>query len=269
MNQPTSKSEFVAAAGGVNVAKDGASPTDSGSTASWFDHWPYPLWIAHRGAGKRAPENTLAAFRLGASHGYRAFECDVKLSADGVPFLLHDDTLERTTNGSGIAGHQRWSALSRLDAGSWHGRTFSGEPPPSLEAIASFALHNGFAINLEIKPTTGLALETGREVARMAKRLWSKSNSESVASKLGRAPESFARPPLLPLLTSFQPHALQGAREAAPDLPRGLLLSEWHEGWLDQALALGCVAVVAAVDILDAGTIGTLHKHRLRALSYT
>ena len=62
-------------------------------------HWPYPLWIAHRGAGKLAPENTLAAFRLGAAHGYRAFECDVKLSADGVPFLLHDAELDRTSNG--------------------------------------------------------------------------------------------------------------------------------------------------------------------------
>jgi len=65
--------------------------------------WPYPRWIAHRGAGKLAPENTLAAFRLGAAHGYRAFECDVKLSADGVPFLLHDATLERTTSGRGPA----------------------------------------------------------------------------------------------------------------------------------------------------------------------
>ena len=59
--------------------------------------WPYPRAIAHRGAGKLAPENTLAAFREGARHGYRAFECDVKLSADGVPFLLHDATLDRTT----------------------------------------------------------------------------------------------------------------------------------------------------------------------------
>ena len=68
--------------------------------------WPYPRWIAHRGAGKLAPENTLAAFRLGAQHGYRMFECDAKLSADGVPFLLHDATLERTTNGQGRAGDQ-------------------------------------------------------------------------------------------------------------------------------------------------------------------
>ena len=66
--------------------------------------WPYPRWIAHRGAGKLAPDNTLAAFRVGASHGYRAFECDVKLSADGVPFLLHDATLQRTTPEHGMAG---------------------------------------------------------------------------------------------------------------------------------------------------------------------
>ena len=77
--------------------------------------WPYPRWIAHRGAGKLAPENTLAAFRLGAAHGYRMFECDAKLSSDGVPFLMHDATLERTTNGRGTGGaagstvHGRWT----------------------------------------------------------------------------------------------------------------------------------------------------------------
>src|SRR5258706_12150430 len=83
--------------------------------------WPYPRWIAHRGAGKLAPENTLAAFRLGAAHGYRMFECDVKLSADGVAFLLHDATLERTTSGQGTASRLAWSELARLDAGAWHG----------------------------------------------------------------------------------------------------------------------------------------------------
>ncbi|WP_341649744.1 glycerophosphodiester phosphodiesterase family protein [Thauera humireducens] len=65
--------------------------------------WPYPRWIAHRGAGQLAPENTLAAFRLGHAHGYRMFECDVRLSADGVPFLLHDDVLDRTTDGKGVS----------------------------------------------------------------------------------------------------------------------------------------------------------------------
>ena len=73
--------------------------------------WPLPFWIAHRGAGKLAPENTLAAFRVGASQGYRAFECDVKLSRDGVPFLLHDAKLDRTTNARGIAGERDWAEL--------------------------------------------------------------------------------------------------------------------------------------------------------------
>ena len=74
--------------------------------------WPYPKWIAHRGAGKLAPENTLAAFELGAKHGYRMFECDAKLSRDGVVFLLHDEHLQRTTNGTGVAGDRKSTRLN-------------------------------------------------------------------------------------------------------------------------------------------------------------
>ena len=125
-------------------------------------NWPYPRWVAHRGAGKLAPENTLAAFKLGASHGYRMFECDVKLSADGVPFLLHDATLERTTTGKGKGGALPWSQLSQLDAGSWHSRAHAGEPLSSLESIARYCLHNGHFLNIEIKPTPGVERHTGR-----------------------------------------------------------------------------------------------------------
>ena len=110
--------------------------------------WPLPLWIAHRGAGKLAPENTLAAFREGARHGYRAFECDVKLSADDVPFLLHDTELDRTTPECGVASLRPWSELSRTDAGIWHSRAYAGEPLPSLRAIAAFLQANGFALDL-------------------------------------------------------------------------------------------------------------------------
>ena len=104
--------------------------------------WPYPRWIAHRGAGTLAPENTLAAFRKGAEHGYRMFECDAKLSADGVVFLMHDATLDRTTNGHGIGGDHHWQQLSQLDAGSWHSRNFSGEPLPTLANVAQFCIRN-------------------------------------------------------------------------------------------------------------------------------
>lgn len=133
--------------------------------------WPYPRWIAHRGAGKLAPENTLAAFRLGAEHGYRMAECDAKLSADGVVFLMHDATLERTTDGRGIGGEWPWSELARRDAGSWHSRRYAGEPLASLQAVARFCRANGLLLNIEIKPTPGTEYVTGGTVAREAARL--------------------------------------------------------------------------------------------------
>ncbi len=212
--------------------------------------WPYPRWIAHRGAGKLAPENTLAAFRLGAAHGWRAFECDVKLSADDQPFLLHDATLQRTTPAEGTAGALPWAALSQLDAGSWHGRTWAGEPLPTLAAIARYVQANGFALNIEIKPTPGLEAHTGTVVAAEAQRLWA-----------GQA--------LAPLLSSFRPEALAAAREAAPALPRALLIDEPWPGWFDAARGLGCVAVVSNHRLMDAALCDQLHDAGLRALCYT
>jgi glycerophosphoryl diester phosphodiesterase len=212
--------------------------------------WPYPLWIAHRGAGKLAPENTLAAFREGARHGYRAFECDVKLSLDDVPFLLHDTTLERTTCGSGVAGERAWAELSRLDAGSRHSRAYAGEPLATLEAIATFVRANAFALNLEIKPTPGHEVHTGRLVALEVARLW-------------------AGDALVPLLSSFRPEALAGAREGAATLPRALLIDHFWDGWFDAAQSLGCVAVVTEHTMMDAGLIARLRGAGLRALVYT
>ena len=212
--------------------------------------WPYPRWLAHRGAGKLAPENTLAAFRVGAAHGYRMFECDVKLSADDVPFLLHDTTLERTSNGQGSAGAQPWPSLARLDAGSWHGRAYAGEPLPTLEAIARYCLRNGHLLNIEIKPSPGTERHTGEVVAAAAARLWQ-----------GQA--------IPPLLTSFAPEALQGARASAPALPRGLLLDTLRAGWLEQAVALGCVAVVCDHALWDAASTAQARSAGLRCLAYT
>ncbi|WP_090043590.1 glycerophosphodiester phosphodiesterase [Limnohabitans sp. 2KL-27] len=212
--------------------------------------WPYPRWIAHRGAGKLAPENTLAAFRLGAEHGFRMFECDAKLSADGVVFLLHDATLARTTNGHGIGGDLPWHDLSQLDAGSWHSRAFAGEAPPTLEALARFCLANGHLLNIEIKPTPGTEAATGEAVAREAKRLWA-----------GAA--------VPPLLSSFKPEALAAAQQTAPELPRGLLVDTLWDGWFEKAQVLDCVAVVANYALWDAATVARVHGAGMKCLSYT
>lgn len=220
--------------------------------------WPYPRWVAHRGAGKLAPENTLAAFRLGARYGYRMFECDAKLSADGVPFLMHDATLDRTTNarevfGAGpgnVGGDHPWSELAKLDAGGWHSRQYAGEPLPTLENIARFCLANGFLLNIEIKPTPGTEQATGEVVARHAARLWNGA-------------------PVPPLLTSFRPESLQGAMATAPGLPRGLLLDTLWDGWADIAQRLGCIAVVCNHALWDAALVAKVHGAGVRCLSYT
>ncbi|HYD75466.1 glycerophosphodiester phosphodiesterase [Ramlibacter sp.] len=212
--------------------------------------WPYPRWVAHRGAGKLAPENTMAAFRLGAQHGWRMFECDAKLSADGVVFLMHDAELDRTTSGTGLGGDKPWAELSQLDAGSWHSRAHAGEPLPTLENVARFCRANGYFLNIEIKPTPGLELRTGEVVAREAARLW-------------------ADAAVPPLLTSFRPESLAGARDAAPQLPRGLLLDSLWKGWLEMALQLECVALVCNHALWDASTVTQAKSAGLRCLSYT
>jgi glycerophosphoryl diester phosphodiesterase len=212
--------------------------------------WLYPLWLAHRGAGRLAPENTLAAFRFGAHRGFRAFECDVKLSRDGEAFLLHDDTLERTTSGQGSPADVDWADLARLDAGRWHGPPHVGEPLPRFAQIAAFCQANDCALNVEIKPCPGTERETGEAIARAARQLWA----------AGATP---------PLLSSFKPEALAAARDAEPGLPRALLLDELWDGWEDRALALDVVAVVTNWRVMDAPLIARLHGLGWRALVYT
>jgi glycerophosphoryl diester phosphodiesterase len=212
--------------------------------------WPLPRWVAHRGAGRLAPENTLAAFRVGAAHGWRAFECDVKLSADGVPFLLHDATLDRTTRERGLAGQRPWAELTRLDAGGWHSRAYAGEPPPSLEAVAAYVQRNGFALNIEIKPTPGQELDTGRVVGEACLRLWATAGTAL-------------------LFSSFRPEALQGAMQAAPALPRALLLDTLWAGWPDVARGLGCIGIVCNHGLIDAALVAQVHGLGWRLGCYT
>jgi glycerophosphoryl diester phosphodiesterase len=216
--------------------------------------WPYPRWVAHRGAGKLAPENTMSAFRLGAQHGYHFFECDAKLSQDGVLFLMHDATLERTTNGRGTGGALTMGEIAQLDAGSWHSRAYAGEALPTLEALARWCLANHLHLNVEIKPTPGQEEATGRACGELMNRIW-------------------PRDAVPPLFTSFKPEALQGARDVAPHIPRGLLVDKLSDdtGDADLKLALGldCSALVLNHALWDAALVARVHGAGLRCSSYT
>jgi glycerophosphoryl diester phosphodiesterase len=212
--------------------------------------WPYPRLVAHRGAGKVAPENTLTAMRVGHAHGYRMVEFDVKLAADNVSFLLHDATLERTTSGRGRADALLWRELSRLDAGGWHSAKYSGEPLPTLASIARWARAHGVACNIEIKPTPGRERETGAAVALDAATLWRDAE-------------------VPPLLSSFSVDALEAARDAVAPLPRALLLETFPADWLDRLVRLECVAMVANHEALTAGIVKTARAAGHRVLCYT
>jgi len=108
------------------------------------------LILGHRGASGEAPENTLAAFRLALEQGAEGFELDVTLSADGVPVVIHDDTIDRTTNGTGEVARLTLSELKKLDAGSWKSERYAGERIPTLEEV--FLEFGGRAvINVELK----------------------------------------------------------------------------------------------------------------------
>lgn len=214
-----------------------------------MSHWPYPKIVAHRGGGKLAPENTLAAIDTGAHYGHSMIEFDAKLSQDGQIFLLHDDTLERTSNGWGIAGDLRWDQLVNVDAGSWFSSEFAGEPLPLLSQVAARCELHGMMANIEIKPTTGLESETGTAVALAARELW--------------------RGQTAPLLSSFAVEALEAAQQAAPELPRGLLLDSWREDWLELTKRLGCVSIHLNHKLLDETRVAMLKAAGLHILVYT
>jgi glycerophosphoryl diester phosphodiesterase len=215
-----------------------------------FDRWPYPPMLAHRGAGRLAPENTLAAMRLGAAHGYRMVEFDVKLTGDGKPILMHDATLERTTNGRGLAGAATFAEIAQLDAGAWHGPAYAGEPVPTFAAVAAWLRANAMMANVEIKPSPGRERETGAAVAMAAAHAWQGSE-------------------VPPLLSSFAEEALEAALAVLPGLPRALLLDRLPDDWIARLRRLGCVALDANHRVLTREVVARAHGEGFRVLTYT
>jgi glycerophosphoryl diester phosphodiesterase len=116
-----------------------------------------PVVEAHRGDSANAPENTLAAFRAAVALPVRWIELDVHPTQDGVLVVIHDDTVDRTTDGSGAVSDLTGEALRRLDAGSWFDAQFAGERIPTLAEVIDLVGPTGTRLNIEIKsPPPGL-----------------------------------------------------------------------------------------------------------------
>jgi glycerophosphoryl diester phosphodiesterase len=193
------------------------------------------LVVAHRGASALAPENTLAAFRLALENGAPAVECDVHLCADGVPVVIHDDTVDRTTDGTGKVAALPLERLRRLDAGSWHGPAFAGEGIPTLdEALAVCA--GKARLFVEIKMGAGAPLV------------------EATLEAIARAPRTAVA------VISFGPEEVRQVAQRRPDLPLGFLVSAAH------VARHGVPSLVQATADLGAGFVAPHHGAATPAL---
>ncbi|AWP31290.1 glycerophosphodiester phosphodiesterase family protein [Pantoea eucalypti] len=159
--------------------------------------------IAHRGAPLLAPENTLPSFLAAVEHGATWIEVDVKLTKDMHPVIIHDDSVNRTTNGKGYVANLTLDEIRSLEAGVCYGHLFRGVKVPTLAETVGFVLDKGVGLQLEIKPTSGQEVETAEIAIAQLKSLWPASEKKL-------------------FISSFSEISLQVAARLMPDVPRGL-----------------------------------------------
>jgi glycerophosphoryl diester phosphodiesterase len=199
------------------------------------------VW-AHRGASVRAPENTLAAFRAAEAAGADGIELDVHLCADGVPVVIHDETLERTTDGRGPVAAWPLAKLRQLDAGGWFAPEYAGEPLPTLEEVLAWAGER-LRLNVEIKAAPAAL---------------------AVLELLRRYPRARV------LVSSFDHRLLARLRGLAPELPLGFLLdSPFWRGALRRAAACRAQSLHPRHDLVCRPLLAACRRHGLAVHAWT
>jgi glycerophosphoryl diester phosphodiesterase len=168
------------------------------------------------------------------------------LDADGVPVVIHDETLERTTSGHGRVAETNSDQLLRLDAGGRHHRAFAVEPLPTLDQVLALCAELGLWANVEIKPSTGLDVETGRVVAR------------HVAAATGAL-----------LLSSFSTVALCAAASGAPRVPRAVLVEAIPADWRARLAETGALALHSSACALTADALRAVRAEGVALACYT
>jgi glycerophosphoryl diester phosphodiesterase len=206
------------------------------------------MCVAHRGFSGKAPENTLAAVRMALALPYvRWMEIDVQLTRDGVPVVIHDFTLDRTTNGHGKIKNMDYEHLRRLDAGSWKGRTFRGERVPSLEEVLELA-SGRLRLNIELK-TSG-DMYPGLEKAVI----------DLVSSKGMRDDV---------VLTSFDAGALQRIKELDPRFRTGLIYDSRTGDPARKLKELDCSFLSISFARLNPGLAKLLAERGVKTMAWT
>lgn len=211
---------------------------------------PFPFVIGHRGSPRAAPENTLASFRQAARDGATWVEFDVSLTSDARAVIFHDDDLDRTSDGTGPLAMMPFDAVRDLDAGSWFGPDFAGEPVPTLEEALDLFVDLGLSFNMEIKPDRGREVETAEVALAIARECWPAS-----------AP--------VPLISSFSRIAMATAKEVQPGWPRDLLFDRVTEDWKAVGDKLELISFGANHQHLDAEQIAAMQRAGFGVMAYT
>ena len=201
-----------------------------------------PRVIAHRGASAEEPEHTLRAYQRAIDMGADGVECDVRLTRDGVLVCLHDRTVERTSNGSGVVSTMTFADLHRLDFGSWFPATGRGEPAEilTLEQLIEvlLAANRPLELAVETKHPTRYGGKVEREVIALLERFGLRGGKSRAA--------------VTARVMSFSPPALATARRLAPELPAVQLMQRIPAGrrngslWAGATIAGPSVASVKA-----------------------
>jgi glycerophosphoryl diester phosphodiesterase len=178
-----------------------------------------PLTVAHRGYSAIAPENTLAAVEAALRSGAEYVEIDVHSTADGVPVVVHDATVDRTTDGTGEVASLTSGYVTGLDAGAWYSPVYAGQRVPTLDQVLDLLAPSHALLLLEVKGP-----RTRADVARIVETVMSRGLADRV------------------LLQSFDEQVLHDARELAPELRRALLRDELDPDPVAAAKAVGAVS---------------------------
>lgn len=211
---------------------------------------PFPFVIGHRGSPRAAPENTLASFRQAARDGATWVEFDVSLTLDGRAVIFHDDDLDRTSDGTGPLAATSFDALRNLDAGSWFGADFAGEPVPTLEEALELFRSEGLAFNMEIKPDHGREVETAEIALAIARDGWP-----------AEAPT--------PLISSFSRACVATAKEVQPGWPRDLLFDRVPDDWKEVGAQLEVISFGVNQQHLTQDQIAAMHEAGYGVMAYT
>ena len=224
------------------------------------------LILAHRGASGYAPENTVAAFDLGRRMGANGIETDVQLSRDGVMVLVHDERVDRTTDGSGRVADLTWEELARLDAGGWFDPTFAGQ------RIMSLAPFLDRYLGASVLPAAGPARapgEIGHERSSAVLTICLEAKAPEAAGpmiELLRERGLTERPDLQ--LSSFDWGAAVQLRSALPGLVVGYLMPRFDPDEIDRVADAGLAQICPRADLLTPELVARARERGLQVRAW-